>query len=103
MVYSYTGGLYFAKYILQNEGLYGIITLLVVPGGLVASILVPWMSKKFTKKWSYIAVHIFGGVVMAIMYFVGYDAPWKMAVCAIGLVLLGQGLFNVVFLSRPLL
>ncbi|MBQ2759706.1 MAG: MFS transporter, partial [Clostridia bacterium] len=24
MVYSYTGGLYFAKYILQNEGLYGV-------------------------------------------------------------------------------
>ena len=98
MVYSYTGGLYFAKYILQNEGLYGIITLLVVPGGLVASVLVPWMSKKFTKKWSYIAVHLFGGVVMAIMYFVGYDAPWKMVICAIGLVLLGipQGVNNII-------
>ncbi len=98
MVYSYTGGLYFAKYILQNEGLYGIITLLVVPGGLVASVLVPWMSKKFTKKWSYIVVHLFGGVVMAVMYFVGYDAPWKMIVCAIGLVLLGipQGVNNII-------
>ncbi len=98
MVYSYTGGLYFAKYILQNEGLYGIITLLVVPGGLVASILVPWMSKKFTKKWSYIAVHLFGGVVMLVMYFVGYDAPWKMVICAIGLVLLGipQGVNNII-------
>ena len=98
MVYSYTGGLYFAKYILQNEGLYGIITLLVVPGGLVASILVPWMSKKFTKKWSYIVVHLFGGLVMTVMYFVGYDAPWKMAVCAIGLVLLGipQGVNNII-------
>ena len=98
MVYSYTGGLYFAKYVLQNEGLYGIITLLVVPGGLVASVLVPWMSKKFTKKWSYIAVHLFGGVVMAIMYFVGYDAPWKIAICAIGLVLLGipQGVNNII-------
>ncbi len=98
MVYSYTGGLYFAKYVLHNEGLYGVITLLVVPGGLVASILVPWMSKKFTKKWSYIAVHLFGGVVMAVMYFVGYDAPWKMIVCAIGLVLLGipQGVNNII-------
>lgn len=98
MVYSYTGGLYFAKYILQNEGLYGIITLLVVPGGLVASILVPWMSKKFTKKWSYIVVHLFGGVVMTVMYFVGYDAPWKLAVCAVGLVLLGipQGVNNII-------
>ena len=98
MVYSYTGGLYFAKYILHNEGLYGVITLLVVPGGLVASVLVPWMSKKFTKKWSYIAVHLFGGVVMAVMYFVGYDKPWKMIICAIGLVLLGipQGVNNII-------
>lgn len=97
MVYSYTGGLYFAKYILQNEGLYGIITLLVVPGGLVASLLVPLLTKKFTKKYTYIFVHVFGGVVMAVMYFVGYDKPWKLIVCAIGLVLLGipQGVNNI--------
>ncbi len=78
--------------------MYGVITLLVVPGGLVASILVPWMSKKFTKKWSYIAVHLFGGVVMTVMYFVGYDAPWKIIICAIGLVLLGipQGVNNII-------
>ncbi len=98
MVYTYTGGLYFAKYVLQNEGMYSLITLLVVPGGLVASLLVPWMSKKFTKKWAYIIVHLFGGVVMAVMYFVGYDAPWKLVVCAIALVLLGipQGVNNII-------
>ncbi len=98
MVYTYTGGLYFAKYVLQNEGMFSVITLLVVPGGLVASILVPWMSKKFTKKWSFVVVHLFGGVVMAAMYFVGYDAPWKLVICAIGLVLLGipQGVNNII-------
>lgn len=98
MVYTYTGGLYFAKYVLQNEGMYSLITLLVVPGGLVASILVPWMSKKFTKKWAYIMVHLFGGVVMAVMYFVGYDAKWKLVVAAIALVLLGipQGVNNII-------
>lgn len=98
MVYTYTGGLYFAKYVLQNEGMYSLITLLVVPGGLVASLLVPWMSKKFTKKWAYIAVHIFGGVAMAVMYFVGYDKPWKLIVAAIALVLLGipQGVNNII-------
>ncbi len=98
MVYTYTGGLYFAKYVLQNEGMYSLITLLVVPGGLVASILVPWMSKKFTKKWAYIMVHLFGGVVMAVMYFVGYDKPWKLIVAAIALVLLGipQGVNNII-------
>lgn len=98
MVYTYTGGLYFAKYVLNNEGLYSLITLLVVPGGLVASLLVPWMSKKFTKKWAYVIVHLFGGVVMAVMYFVGYDATWKLIVAAIGLVLLGipQGVNNII-------
>ena len=98
MVYTYTGGLYFAKYVLKDEGLYGIITLMVVPGGLVASILVPWMTKKFTKKWAYIGVHVLGAVVMFAMYFIGYDAPWKLAVCAIGLVLLGipQGVNNII-------
>lgn len=101
MVYTYTGGLYFAKYVLKDyggEGLYSLITLLVVPGGLVASLLVPWMSKKFTKKWAYVIVHLFGGVVMAIMYFVGYDATWKLIVAAIGLVLLGipQGVNNII-------
>lgn len=98
MVYTYTGGLYFAKYVLQNEGLYSLITLLVVPGGLVASLLVPWMSKKFTKKWAYIIVHLFGGLVMGVMYFVGYDAPWKLVIAAIGLVLLGipQGVNNII-------
>ena len=97
MVYTYTGGFYFAKYILMNEGLYGLITMLVIPGGLVASLLVPWMTKKFTKKWTYIIVHIFGGVVMLVMYFVGYDAPWKLVVSAVGLVLLGipQGVNNI--------
>ncbi len=98
MVYTYTGGLYFAKYVLKEEGLYSLITLLVVPGGAVASILVPWMTKKFTKKWAYIGVHVLGAVVMFAMYFVGYDAKWKLVVCAIGLVLLGipQGVNNIV-------
>lgn len=97
MVYTYTGGLYFAKYVLKEEGLYSLITLLVVPGGAVASILVPWMTKKFTKKWAYIGVHVLGAVVMFAMYFIGYDANWKLVVCAIGLVLLGipQGVNNI--------
>ncbi len=97
MVYTYTGGLYFAKYILHNESLYSVITLLVVPGGLIASLLVPYLTKKLTKKYTYIAVHLFGGVVMTIMYFVGYDETWKLIVAAIGLILLGlpQGINNI--------
>lgn len=98
MVYTYTGGLYFAKYALKNEGLYSIITILVVPGGLIASLLVPYLSKKFTKKKTYIFVHILGGVTMLIMYLVGYDSTWKLVVCAICLVILGipQGVNNII-------
>ena len=64
----------------------------------MASVLVPWMTKKFTKKWAYIAVHVLGAVTMFVMYFVGYDAKWKLVVCAIGLVLLGipQGVNNII-------
>ena len=40
-VYMGAGGLYFAKYALSNEGIYSIMTILVVPGGLIASVLVP--------------------------------------------------------------
>ena len=97
-VYTYTGGLYFAKYILHDEGLYGIITLLVVPGGLVASLLSPWLSKKFTKKWSYIIVHLFGGLVMLAMYFIGYEGKGVLLAAAICLILLGipQGVNNII-------
>ena len=97
-VYTYTGGLYFAKYILHDEGLYGIITLLVVPGGLVASLLSPWLLKKFTKKWSYIIVHLFGGLVMLAMYFIGYEGKGVLLAAAICLILLGipQGVNNII-------
>ena len=105
-VYTYTGGLYFAKYILHNEKLYGTITLLVVPGGLVASLLSPWLSKKFTKKWSYIIVHLFGGLVMLAMYFMGYkdgelviaSSNTALIVAAVCLILLGipQGVNNII-------
>ena len=106
-VYTYTGGLYFAKYILHDEGLYGIITLLVVPGGLVASLLSPWLSKKFTKKWSYIIVHLFGGLVMLAMYFIGYNKNGELVIAsndgaliaaAVCLILLGipQGVNNII-------
>ena len=42
-------------------------------------------------------VHVLGAVVMFAMYFIGYDAPWKLWFCAAGLVLLGipQGVNNI--------
>lgn len=100
MVYTGAGGMYFAKYVLNSyggEGLFSVITILVIPGGLIASVLCPLLQKKFGKKWTYILVHLVGGVVMLAMFFIGYDAGWKLIVNAIGLVLLGvpQGINNI--------
>lgn len=66
-----TGGVYFAKYCLGNSDYYTIITLTAVPGGLGASLLMPWLSKRYGKKNVFIYSHIFGGLVLLAMYFVG--------------------------------
>lgn len=69
MVYTYTGGLYFCKYALGNEAAYSTLTLLVIPGGLIASVMVPWLTKKFGKKWTFIVTHIIGALAMVLMFF----------------------------------
>lgn len=79
MVFTYTGGLYFAKYVLANvsfinmqgEGLYTLITLAVVPGGLIASLMVPYFTRKVGKRNTYIWSHIIGGAAVIIAYIVG--------------------------------
>lgn len=105
MAYTYTGGLYFAKYVLTDttflgmsgEGLYTVITLAVVPGGLIASLLVPYFTKKFGKRNTYIVSHLIGGVTMFIMFFVGYKSAAGLIIALIGLVIVGipQGFSNV--------
>ena len=71
MLFTYTGGLYFAKYIMDKESMYSLFTMAIVPGGLVASLLVPWCTKKFGKRNTYIWSHIVGGVAMLIAFIVG--------------------------------
>ena len=96
-VYMGAGGLYFAKYALSNEGIYSIMTILVVPGGLIASVLVPWLTSKFGKRNTYIISHLIGAITMFVMLFVGYKSTAALIVCAIGIVILGipQGINNV--------
>ena len=96
-VYMGAGGLYFAKYALSNEGIYSIMTILVVPGGLIASVLVPWLTSKFGKRNTYIISHLIGAITMFVMFFVGYKSSAALIVCAIGIVILGipQGINNV--------
>ncbi len=102
MVYTYTGGLYFCKYALQNESAYSMLTMLVIPGGLLASVLTPWMTKKFSKKTSYIATHILGAVAMVIMFFMwdfksGTFINGGLIIAIICMILLGipQGINNI--------
>ena len=96
-VYMGAGGLYFAKYALSNEGIYSIMTILVVPGGLIASVLVPWLTSKFGTRNTYIISHLIGAITMFVMFFVGYKSTAALIVCAIGIVILGipQGINNV--------
>lgn len=104
-VFLATGGLYFCQFALSDTsllgmsgvGLFTIITLSVVPGGLIASALVPFCQKKFGKKWTYIATHLLGGAIMLVVYFCGYKEPWALIVALIGLILVGipQGFANV--------
>lgn len=106
MVYTYTGGLYFCKYALGNESAYGLLTMLVVPGGLIASVLCPWLTKKFTKKWSFIGSHILGAAAMLVMFFmwdfgkgafIGTGGTAGLVVCVICMLLIGipQGISNI--------
>ena len=74
MLFTYTGGLYFAKYVMDKESWYSLFTMASVPGGLIASLLVPWCTKKFGKKNTYIWSHIVGGVAMLVAFIVGFAA-----------------------------
>lgn len=74
MLFTYTGGLYFAKYIMQKEAMYSLFTMAIVPGGLIASLLVPYFTKKFGKRNTYIWSHVIGGIAMLIAFIVGIAA-----------------------------
>ncbi len=102
MVYTYTGGLYFCKYALQDESAYSLLTLLVIPGGLLASVLTPWLTKKFSKKTTYIATHVIGAVAMVIMFFMwnfktGTFVNGGLAISVVCMILIGipQGINNI--------
>ena len=47
-----------------------LFTMATVPGGLIASILVPWATKKWGKRKTYIVSHIIGGGILIGSYFI---------------------------------
>lgn len=90
MIYTMGLGLYVCKYNLQNESLYMVMTVLVVPAGLLASVLTPFCSKKFGKRNVFIVTHLIQTVVLVAMYFVGYDSRGKLVFLAVCLLILGM-------------
>ncbi len=105
MLFTYTGGLYFAKYVMDKESWYSLFTMAIVPGGLVASLLVPWCTKKFGKRNTYIWSHVAGGVAMLIAFIVGisidkgnYTSTATTVVLLLALVVAGipSGIGNIV-------
>ena len=113
MVFTYTGGLYFCKYVLDSvnfigmhgEGLYTLVTIAIVPGGLIASLMVPYLTKKIGKKQSYIWTNIAGGVALLIAFIVGmaidkgnYTSTATLVIALLAIVVSGipSGLTNIV-------
>lgn len=113
MVFTYTGGLYFCKYVLDSvnfmgmhgEGLYTLVTIAIVPGGLIASLMVPYLTKKIGKKQSYIWTNIAGGVALLIAFIVGmaidkgnYTSTATLVIALLAIVISGipSGLTNIV-------
>ena len=66
-----TTAIYYAKYNLQSQGLASVIFLLVVPGGLLATLLTPVLSKKLGKRDILIWSHLVGGILLVVLYFIG--------------------------------
>lgn len=94
--------LYLSKYTLSEytgatDSWATIMSILAAPMGLVGSLIIPILGRKFTKKSIYIWSKLFGGVLLLVMYFIGYDTKTKVFVLAAGLLLLGlpSGINNV--------
>ena len=78
-----TTAVYVAKYNFLNEGLAAVIFLLVVPGGLAATLLTPILSKKFGKKTIWIWSHLIGGALLVLLYFIGLKSSGQSTVAQI--------------------
>ena len=74
-----TTAVYYAKYNLRDFNLAGVIFLLVVPGGLAATLLTPVLSKRFGKKTIFIWSHIIGGALLVLLYIIGLPTGTSLA------------------------
>lgn len=88
MIY-FSSGLYFAKYCLGNAAAFTLINIATAPGGLLASVFTPYLSRKFGKRDLFIFSHIAGALVLFTIYFVGWRSPAGLLFNLIGLILIG--------------
>ena len=69
-----TTALYYASVNLNNQSLAAAMFMLVVPGGLLATLITPYLSKKFGKRNVFLWSHVIGGLLLVGLYFMGYQA-----------------------------
>ena len=91
------GGIYFAKYNLGDSGYFTLITLSVAPGGLLASLLTPMLSRKFGKRDLFIFSHLAGAAVLLAIYFAGWRSAFGLWFNLAGLIIVGipMGFANI--------
>ena len=66
-----TTALYYATVNLGNGALAAAMFMLVVPGGLLATLMTPYLSKKFGKRNVFLWSHVIGGALLVLLYFIG--------------------------------
>ena len=71
-----TTALYYASVNLGNTSLAAAMFMLVVPGGLLATLMTPYLSKKFGKRNVFLWSHVIGGLLLVALYFMGFDSKW---------------------------
>ncbi|MDE6361731.1 MAG: MFS transporter, partial [Clostridia bacterium] len=78
-----TTAVYIAKYNFLDQNLASVIFLLVVPGGLAATLLTPILSKKLGKRDILIWSHLVGGILLVVLYFIGLPSSGQSDVAKI--------------------
>jgi sugar (glycoside-pentoside-hexuronide) transporter len=66
-------GMYFARYCLGNESLLGVMSLVMIPAGLLVYVIFPFLCRRFDKFSIYFWASVANVFVSVVSFFVGYD------------------------------
>jgi Na+/melibiose symporter-like transporter len=109
MMFMYSG-VFYTTYYMDSSIASTLFTFSVVPGGLIASVLTPYFSRKIGKRNTYIWSHIGGGALLVLSWLIGFLAggnswetgnQWQFWIAIVGLVVAGvpQGFANIITYS----